>query len=78
MHEVSEVEIDAVAQPMAIFTQLNKLKPMELADAETDLTQNHRSNGALPPLGTQAYLPHLPLTETSVALDNPSICPHLP
>ena len=53
MHEVSEVEIDAITQPMTIFTQLNKLKPMERADAETDLTQNHRSNGALPPLGTQ-------------------------
>ena len=69
MHEVSEGEINAIIQITTLYTQSNKLESTELSDVDTDLIKNNQYNGAMPPLGTQPYSPHSPLTNTLVSLD---------
>ena len=49
IHKVSEGVINAIVRPTAIFTQLDKLKTMEIIDAETNLTKNHQDNDTMPP-----------------------------
>ena len=66
MHEVAEGELDAIAQPKVISSHTNEIEIMELADDETDPPENHQDNGAMLPVNTQPYLPHLPPEDTSV------------
>ena len=77
MPEVSEGDTSAVVQPTALLSHTDELKIPELADIETDPIENLQDNGATPPVGTQPYLPHSPLEDTSAALAGPPPCPHV-
>ena len=55
----------------------NKLKIMDIADTETNLTKNLQDNGATPPVGTQIYLPYSPLEDTLVILAYPTPWPRV-
>ena len=77
MHKVSVREINAIVRPMVLFIHTNEIKPMELAEAYTDPTKNHRYHGDTPPLGTHKSLLHLPLPDTSVSPAEPPICPRV-
>ena len=41
---------------------------MNLVNAKTVPSENHKENGNIPPLGTQLFSPHSPLTDNPVAL----------
>ena len=71
MHEVSEEEIGAIYQPMALFIQKKEFEYMVLVDAKTTPTKNYQDNGALPLLGTQPSSLHSPLTDALVSPDRP-------
>ena len=77
MHNVAEEDIDTLARPTELFTHPDKLDPTELAADGTTLAKNHRNNGALPPYGTQQSLPYSPLSDASVAMDEPPSQPRV-
>ena len=77
MHKVSEGEINAFARPMVIFSHIDKLKILELADAKTGLPENLQYNGATPPVNTQPPPPHSPPEDTSTASADPLPHPHI-
>ena len=54
---------------MENFTHPNKFNPLELTDAKTTPDENHKDNGATPPLITQTSFPHSPLIDALVATD---------
>ena len=56
MHKVSEVELNAIAQPTVIFSHTDELKILELANAETDTLGKHQDNGATLPVNNQPSL----------------------
>ena len=62
---------------MLIFAHTNKLKIMEIDNANTDPTKNHQYNVAMPPLGTQPSSPHSPLTKNFVAKAESPPHPHV-
>ena len=77
MHKVSDGEIDAITWPAVLFSHTDKLKILELTDAETNQPKNHQDRGATPPVNTQPFLPHTPLEETLVASIEPPPHPHV-
>ena len=77
MHEVSEEEIGAIYQPMALFIQKKEFEYMVLVDAKTTPTKNYQDNGALPLLGTQPSSLHSPLTDALVTTEKPPPLPHI-
>ena len=77
MHEVSEVEINAIVQPTVFFSPTYKLEILELTNAETDLPKNLQHNGATFSVETQPSSPHLSLKETMVALAEPPPFPRV-
>ena len=52
MHEVLEGELDVIARPTVLFSHREEIEITELADAETNLPENHQDNGAAPPVNT--------------------------
>ena len=64
MYQVLEGYLDPISQPTVILSHTDKLKLLELADADTDPPKNHQDNGAMSPVNTQPYLPNSPLEET--------------
>ena len=70
MHKVSEEDINAIVQPMELFTQHNNPYSTYLVNAESTPSENHQDNGASPSLCIQSSSPHSPLTNTLVVLYN--------
>ena len=52
-----------------LFTHTNKIEIPELADDETDPTENLEDDGTTSTIITQPYLPHSPQEDTSFGLD---------
>ena len=77
VHEVSPGEIDAILRPTVLFSHTNKLKILDLADADTDPTKNLQDNGTMLPVETHPSLPHSPLEDTLVALEEPPAYPRV-
>ena len=49
----------------------------ELANADTNLSENLQENGATPLVSTQPSLPHSPREDTLVASSDPLPCPRI-
>ena len=67
MHKFSEGELDAITRPTVLFSHTNELKILDLANADTNLPENHQDNGSTPPVNTHPSPTHSPLEDTSVA-----------
>ena len=63
MHEVAAVDLEEFYQPAELFSQTNKVNPMELSNDETTHAKDHRNNGATLPNGTQPYSPNSTLID---------------
>ena len=77
MHKVSEGDINDIIQPTVLFSYTGELKIRELADAETNPSENLQDNGATLPVGTQISLPQSPLEEIMFASSEPPQCPRV-
>ena len=64
MHEVAEVDLVKIARSTVMFSRIDEIEIPDLADAKTDLLENHQDNGATPPFNTHPYPPHSPLEES--------------
>ena len=60
-----------------IFSHTNKIEIPELANAETELPENHQDNSAMPPVNTRPSPPHSPPEDASVASAKPSPRPRV-
>ena len=69
MHKVAEVDLKEITQPIELFTQPNKLDPMELADDETFPAENHQDNDNMSSHVTQPSLLYSPLKDSLVTLE---------
>ena len=67
MHKVAKGELGDIAGPTVIFSHTNQLEILDLADAKTNLPENHQDNGATPPVNAQPSLPQSLLEDTYVA-----------
>ena len=74
---MAAVDIKEFTQPTDLFTYPDKLNPMYLADDKTTPTESHQENGALPPHVTQPYSQNSPLTDASVATNEPMLLPRV-
>ena len=66
MHKFTEGNLSAIAQMTVLFSHTNELEIPYIADAKTDPPENHKDNGATPPVNTQPLPSHLPLEDTLV------------
>ena len=60
MQKVLEGELDSMAQPKVLLSHTDDLKIPNLANANTNPSENHQDNGAMPPVNTQNSLLHSP------------------
>ena len=75
MNEVAEDNLDEITQPTELLTHPDEINPTELTDDDTTPDENDQYNGSLTPHVTQPSLPNSPLTDSSVAKDNPMPLP---
>ena len=54
MYKVSEREIDAIVRLTVLFYHTKQIGILELADTDTDPSENLQENGATLPVGTSA------------------------
>ena len=77
MHDVSEGELGTIVRPEVLFYHTNELEIPELANAKTDLPENHQDNGATPLVDTQPFLLYSPPQDTLVASAEPPPHPRI-
>ena len=75
MHEVAAVKLKEFTQLTELFTQSEEVELTNLSKDKTTPSENHRDNVATLPHGTQPSSPHSPLTDGSVYLELPLLCP---
>ena len=71
VYKVLVEDINSIIWPTVLFNHSNKLKITELSNTNTVPTKNHKDSGAMPPLVTQPYSPHLSLIDTLVSPVDP-------
>ena len=71
MNEVSEGELDAIAQPTVNFFHTDNLEIPEVNNANTNPPKKHQGNRDTPTVNIQPSPSHSPLEDTLVASADP-------